>query len=291
MSDEFLANVEPDVPDADLVRMAESRGYVIHKPQQSVRPTIEVDLSRVRGDRVRIAVISDTHFGSKYQQATHLHNFLAYARKAKVAMILHCGDVTDGPFRRHRNPQEVWLHTFPSMVEYASSTAALPELGIPYKFISGNHDDWYLDDGGADVVASICARRDDFEYLGTVGAFLRFGDIVVEMAHPNMGGAYALSYNLQKHIEGMPPDEKPHIYLAGNFHKALHLPGYRNVEGFLTPAYQSRSHWMRGKRLASVVGGIILEFGAVTKGLAPSLRPEWVLERVPLNDDWPGATR
>jgi hypothetical protein len=38
-----------------------------------------------------------------------------------------------------------------------------------------------------------------------------------------------------------------------------------------------------------VVGGMILEFGIVTKGLAPSFNVEWVLERVPLNDDWPGA--
>jgi predicted phosphodiesterase len=279
-----------ELKDAELVELAERRGYIIHKPQPSVRPVVDIDTSRIRGKRVRIAVISDTHFGSKYQQSTHLRRFLEYARKvAKVSMIVHCGDVTDGPFSRHKNPQEVWLHTFPSMVEYASSTEALPELGIPYKIISGNHDDWYLDGGGPDVVREICNRRDDFEYLGPVGAFLRFGDVVLEMMHPNMGGAYALSYNLQKHIEGMPPEEKPHIYLAGNFHKALHLPGYRNVEGFLVPAYQSRSHWMRGKRLASVVGGIILEFGIVPKGLAVELDTHWEIERVPLNDDWPGG--
>jgi predicted phosphodiesterase len=279
----------PDIKDEELIRLAEERGYNIHKPMPTVRPVIEFDTSRIRGDRVRIAVISDTHIGSKYQQPTHLRNFLMYARKRKVSMIVHCGDFTDGPFKRHRNPQEVWLHTFPSMVAYGSSTEFLPELGIPYKIIAGNHDDWFLDDGGADVVEAIAAKRDDFEYLGSPGAFINFGDVRVEIMHPNMGGAYALSYNLQKHIEGMPPEEKPHIYLAGNFHKAIHLPGYRNVEGFLVPAYQSRSHWMRGKRLASVVGGMILEFGIVTKGLAPSFNVEWVLERVPLNDDWPGA--
>ena len=138
---EGLAKAEAaDLKDADIVRLAEQRGYVVHRPQPSVRPVIDVDVSRVKGDRVRIAVISDTHFGSKYQQVSHARDFLAYAKKRKVSMILHCGDVTDGPFRRHRNPHEVWLHSFPAMVEYASSPHALPELGIPYKVISGNHD-------------------------------------------------------------------------------------------------------------------------------------------------------
>ena len=46
---------------------------------------------------------------------------------------------------------------------------------------------------------------------------------------------------------------------------------------------------MKGKSLVSVVGGLILEFGISTKGLTPSLNTEWVLERIPLINDWPGG--
>lgn len=283
----------PPMKDDELIRLAEERGYVIHKPQPAVRQVFDFDTSRIRGKRVRVAVISDTHFGSKYQQTTYLHEFLDYAVKERhVHEILHGGDLTDGPFVRHHNPHEVWLHSFPAMVEYVASPEALPRYrGVPYRLIAGNHDDWYLDNGGADVVQAICDRRDDFTYLGTPSALIRYGDVLLEIAHPNEGGAYALSYKLQKHIEQMPSEEKPHIYLAGNYHKSIHVVGYRNVEGFLLPSYQSRSHWMKGKRLASVVGGIILEFGIVTKGLAPSLNVEWVIQRQPINDDWPGAHR
>jgi hypothetical protein len=138
-------------------------------------------------------------------------------------------------------------------------------------------------------IPALCTRRDDFHYLGSPSALRRYGDVLVEMFHPNDGGAYALSYKLQRHIEGMAPEEKPNIHLAGNYHKSIHLPGYRNVEGFLVPAWMSRSHWMRGKSLVSVVGGIILEFGIMPGGLAPSLNVEWIIERVPLTNDWPGA--
>jgi hypothetical protein len=44
---------------------------------------------------------------------------------------------------------------------------------------------------------------------------------------------------------------------------------------------------MVSKGLPSIIGGIILEFGSVPSGLAPSLLTEWVLERVPMEDDWP----
>ena len=83
--------------------------------------------------------------------------------------------------------------TIASTPRYACSPQALPELGIPYYFISGNHDDWYLDDGGPDVVQAVCEKRDDFNYLGPVGAFRRYGKVLIEMAHPNEGGAYAFA--------------------------------------------------------------------------------------------------
>lgn len=298
LGERLAAVPEAPIKDEDLIHLAEERGYIIHKPQPAVRGVVEADTSKIRGKRVRLAVISDTHFGSKYQQTTYLHNFLAYAEERDCHMVVHGGDVTDGPFRRHHNPHEVWLHDYGATVDYVASERAIPELRskrtrrrIPQAWISGNHDDWWLDDGGPDIVADICSRRPDIDYLGRSGGLIRFGDVLIEVFHPNEGGAYALSYKLQKHIEGMPPEEKPHIYLAGNYHKSIHLPGYRNVEGFLLPAYQSRTHWMRGKRLASIVGGIILEFGIDTKGLAPSLNVEWVIQRQPIDGDWPGAHR
>lgn len=285
LEEHVAKQVAEELRDEDAIALLEKRGYVVHRPAPPAGKTAEVDISRIRGDRVKVAVISDTHFGSIYQQPTLLRRFLAYARRQRVAAVLHCGDVTDGPFARHRNPHEVWLHTWTAQRDYAAEV--LPELGVPYYVISGNHDDWHLTDGGPDVVEAIAERRDDINYLGRAQGFVRFGDVLIELAHPNMGSAYALSYHLQRQIEGMPPEEKPHIYLCGNWHKAVHLPGYRNVEGFCVPAWQSRTHWMRGKRLASVVGGLILEIGTVTKGLAPSLRVEWMLEREPIQDDWP----
>ncbi len=284
---EELAAGVTDISDEDAIRILEQRGYIVHRPLPPAARLTDVDLSRLRGERVRVAVVSDTHLGSKYQQPSALRRFLRYARRGGLAAVLHCGDVVDGPTTRHRNPDEVWLHTWAAQRDYA--VEALPRLGVPWYVVGGNHDAWWMLDGGPDIVEAICERRSDLHYLGREQGFVRFGEVVIELAHPNMGSAYALSYHLQRHVEGMPASEKPHIYLAGNWHKAVHLPAYRNVEAFAAPAFQSRTHWMKGKRLASVVGGLILEFGRTAKGLANSLRVEWVIEREPMQDDWPGA--
>jgi predicted phosphodiesterase len=270
-----------EVKDEDLVRIAEERGYVIHKPQPP-EPVAELDTSRIRGDRYRLAVVSDTHLGSKYQQPTALRDFLAYARRQKVDAIVHAGDVTDGPWKRHRNVHEQWLHGAGPQRDYAIAT--LPDIGRAWYLISGNHDDWHLEDG-TEIVKDIADARDDFTYLGRSDGYVRLGDVLIHLVHPNSGSAYAYSYRLQKLIESYAPQRRPNVALVGNYHKTAMVDA-RNVAAFLLPSFQSQTPWMAGKALVSDVGGLIIEFGSVTKGLAGSLRFEWVSFREPRENDW-----
>lgn len=284
---EFAEAEAPELKDDELIRMAEERGYLIHRPQPQER-ILEFDPKRIKGDRVRVAIISDLHLRSKYQQVTHLSGFLKYAKKRKVDAILNAGDVTDGPPEMHKGQvHNLFLHTYEAQRQYAIDT--LPDVGIPHYVISGNHDESWLKNNAGPIVEDICAARDDMTFVGQSQGYVRFGDVLLEMAHPHEGVAYALSYKLQKHIEQLAPENKPHIYLAGNYHKACHLPGYRNVEGFLVPSFQAQTPFLKSKRIQSVMGGVILEFGIVTKGLAPSMSVEWVIQREAIPADWPGA--
>jgi predicted phosphodiesterase len=268
------------------MRLLEEEGFLVHKPQPALDP-VDFDTSRVRGDRVRVGFISDTHIGSKYQQITHLREFMRYAEKeAKVDCFIHGGDVVDGPIEAHRGAiHEMWTGTYDG--QRAAAIELLPETKKKVYVIRGNHDEFYLKNAGGDIVGDICAAR-GFEYVGisTAGALIQFGDVRVLVQHPHDGMSYALSYKLQKRIEALAPENRPHILALGNYHKAAHLPNYRDTDGFLLPAFQSQSAWMASKALASIVGGLILEFGTITKGLAPSLKTEWVLFRDVLADDW-----
>jgi hypothetical protein len=273
--------------EATAIAALERSGWVVHKPEPQAE-IVEFDTSRIRGNRVRLGIVSDTHFGSKYQQVSYLREFMRYAaRDRKVHGFIHGGDFTDGPFEAHRGAiHEMWTGTYDGQV--AAAVDQFPETGKDTHVISGNHDEFYLKNAGGDIVRELVRRRPDLQYLGQSQGYIRFGDVLVAVQHPHDGVGYALSYKLQRRIEGLSPENKPHILLLGNYHKACHLPAWRNVEGFLLPSFQSQSAWMASKGLPSVVGGVILEFGIVNKGLAPSLQVEWVLYREPIPNDFPG---
>lgn len=270
--------------DMDVLRLAEDRGYVVHKPRPIATPVLNVDDISGR-DRLKMAVVSCTHLGSKYQQLTALREFCEYAESvADVDMFVHAGDLEDGPVSRHKNPDETFKHSYEAYLEYAIE--ALPRTSKPWKVISGNHDDWWTTDGGPDMIKALCDARDDCEYLGQSLGYLEFRDTLIEVTHLDTGSAYAYSYKAQKHVESLSAERRPNISLIGNFHKFCSL-FYRNVLALQLPSFQAQTKWMAGKSLVSEVGGIILEVGLHRKGLAPSTKFEVVYTYEPREGDWP----
>jgi predicted phosphodiesterase len=268
----------------ESIATLEREGYLVHKPKPA-DTVIDFDVDRIRGDRVKLAIISDTHLGSKQQQLTYLREFAKYVKKQKVDAVLHCGDVVDGPPQMHPGHlHNIFLQTYEAQRSYAIEH--LPDFGVPTYLISGNHDESWLKNNAGPIVKDICEARPGYEYVGQSAGYVRFGSVMIYMHHPHDGGAYALSYKLQKKIEALSPENRPHIFLAGNYHKTAFLPNYRNTAGFLLPSYQAQTPFMISKGLPSDIGGVILEFGTDSRGMAPSMKVEFVTERVPKENDW-----
>ena len=286
-------DLEAMMPKADRDRLItealstiEREGYVVHKPRPPEEETVTLDVTDLTGkDRLKLAIVSCTHFGSKYQQLTALKEFTTYAEKtAKVDAFIHAGDVEDGPTKRHRNPHEVFKHDYAAMLDYCAE--ALPQTKKPWYIIGGNHDRWWQDDGGPNIIRDLCDRRDDCTYLGQDLGYLNFKDTMIEVFHFDAGSAYAYSYKAQKHIESLDASRKPAVALIGNFHKFCLLT-YRNVLAVQLPAFQKQTPWMASKSLVSDVAGVILDIGLHPKGLAPVVKVELVQTYEPLEDDWP----
>jgi predicted phosphodiesterase len=281
--EDFAKDHAPELKDKELIRLAEERGYVIHKPRPPEK-VHDLDLSRLRGERVKIGVVSDTHFGSLYQQPSYLKEHYALFKKERVSAIFHCGDLTDGPPEMHKgHGGTLFLHTYEAQRGYAIET--LPTSNIPQYIISGNHDDSWLKNNAGPIVKDVAGERDDLTFVGQSDGYVQVGDVLVHLTHPHMGGAYALSYRLQKVVEAYSPERRPHILLMGNFHKVCSIDS-RNVAAFMLPSYQAQTAWMASKGLPSIVGGLILEFGVTTKGLAPDITVRWLVEREPRANDW-----
>jgi predicted phosphodiesterase len=275
--------VADSLDEQELIGVLEQRGYVVQRPAPPKAETISLDHLTGK-ERLKLAVVSCTHLGSRYQQLTALREFCAYAtRRAKVDAFIHAGDVGDGPTARHRNPHEVFKHTYDAALDYIAES--LPVTGRPWYMISGNHDDWWTLDGGPDMIRALAEQREDIQYLGKSLGYLTFRNTRIEVTHLNTGSAYAYSYKAQKHIESLSVERRPHVSLIGNFHKFCAIY-YRNVLALQLPSFQAQTPWMAGKSLVSEVGGVIVEIGLHPKGLSPLTRFEVVYTFEPREEDW-----
>ncbi|MFW6173353.1 MAG: hypothetical protein ACOC5T_06375, partial [Elusimicrobiota bacterium] len=70
---------------------------------------------------------------------------------------------------------------------------------------------------------------------------------------------YAVSYRSQKLVESYTGGEKPNAVFIGHYHKADHMPCFRNVQAIQAGAFQAQTPYMKKKQTPSHVGGWIIE--------------------------------
>lgn len=162
----------------------------------------DTHIAPVVGERQQIAVISDTHLGSKYCMRPQLKDFIHYAYSQGVRTILHAGDVLDGNY--HHSVFELTHSGLEDQTMDLIET--LPQLeGLTYHGITGNHDETFWKKTGVNVGRVIQAHfqdagRNDFYFYGDRDAFLQVHGIVVHLWHPTGSGAYARCYDEQTEI-------------------------------------------------------------------------------------------
>jgi predicted phosphodiesterase len=192
---------------------------------------------------IEIGIVSDIQIGNKHQQLTHLNRFYDFCYDRGIQTMLNCGDVVDGNGKVYRGQvYDLFLHGADAQENYTVDAYPKRKGMITY-MIGGNHDESFYKSDGNEILRHIADRRDDLLYLGMYGAHLTLGNIKIYMMHSAGGVAYARSYKLQKIIEQMAPQKKPHILFAGHWHVANHLPMYRNVEGFSLGCFQAQTSY------------------------------------------------
>lgn len=236
--------------------------------ETTLRDVQTVKVAPTVGERQTIAVISDTHLGSKYCLRAQLREFVEYAYSRGVREILHPGDILDGSYRHARfEMSHVGLED-----QIRDLCETLPELpGLTYHAITGNHDFTFTESNGANVGRAISRYfaehdRRDFVSYGDRSAFLRLRGALIHLWHPRSGGAYARSYHLQKQIEAYAPGEKPQILLAGHWHIYCHL-FERGVQAIACPTFQGGgSAFAQSLGGSPAIGGLILSWDLTEDG-------------------------
>ena len=192
---------------------------------------------------IPLLLISDTHLCSKYDRLDILRYLYDKAEDKGVKHILHSGDFTDGKSNRPEHIYELREHSYEGQVDYCVDK--YPTFDGKTYVISGNHDDWWYKSTGSEIVKAIAKQRDDIVYLGSDVADLNIGKLKVRLFHGKGGNAYARSYKIQKYLDSIPLEERPHILQTGHIHQSFYMK-QDNTHCFQTSCLEDLTPYARG---------------------------------------------
>lgn len=275
-----------------LIEAARAAGYRIavtgdkvgYVPPEPLR--YEKKIIAQPGAEEVFAVISDLHVGSRYCLEDQLRDFIMRAAKEHgVKQFFLGGDNVDGCYR-HSRWEEAYHGFDPQATRLAHVLPGKKDgIDVRYDGIIGNHDETFEKESGLDVgraLEDIFKRegRGDFHMHGARGAYLRYAPkggrgVLVELWHPIGGGAYAVSYKLQRHVEEYGVGQKPDFLFAGHWHQQCYVVR-RGVHAFSAGTWHGGSgSFSKALGGAQAIGGWIVKYGQTKEGALRDVTPTW----------------
>lgn len=177
-------------------------------------------------ENIKVMLISDTRFGSIYQQTTILNDMYLKAKKMGVKYVFLTGDVVEGIYRGAKSIYNTTLHKdgYDDQADYVA--ACFPRIkGITTYFVTGEHDLSFLKGTDkVDIGKLIAAKRDDMVYLGPkrkkvsfVTGDRRSGSISFYLQHSSGNVPYTISYKPQQKISSLRNEDKTDILVTSHF--------------------------------------------------------------------------
>jgi predicted phosphodiesterase len=204
-------------------------------------------------DDFKIAVVSDTHLGNKYQQLESLEDFYLLAESKGCEVVLHCGDLVDGV---QTQPNHLRLFNSPdALVSYTIDN--YPETSLDTLYIGGNHESKVFEEFGIDLSDEISKGRRDMIHLGPEEGLVTLNGLKVFLYHGN-GSKLASLHMANAYARSIEVDPTPKsAVLCGHLHQYKET----RIDGTLVvnvPSFQGTAPYMRAK---SVIGGLTILLG------------------------------
>lgn len=269
-------NVEPHIAEM-AVDHAQARGAIIFTrngvfhlddaPALGLHREQDIEFTTDRDGWFTFAASTDQHLCSKYARLDCLNDFYDTVAHREIATVLNAGNWIDGEasFNKH----DLLVHGLDNQMQYLAREYPRRAGVTTYAITGADHEGWYARREGVDVgkYAENVMRqnkREDWVDCGYMERYLPVkhyssGAVAqIHLMHPGGGSAYAISYTSQKIVESYSGGEKPAVTVIGHYHKMEHIYT-RNVHAIQAGCFQDQSVFMRQKRLAADVGGVIVK--------------------------------
>ncbi len=268
---------------SDMLKQMKHQGYdIIKKYNQytlDTLPQCELILRSKKSNKLihkTDLVTSDFHLNSYHCKERALKDIVTIAKKNKIKRIINAGDLFEGSGRMYKGQMhEIKQYKLQNMLDYVNKK--LPQIAdknMLWEFISGNHDDDITDRYGINPIKYLSNERNDLLYLGRDVADIVEDGIVKRILHPEGGGAYALTYEIQKYIRNLSKDDMPDIIYAGHKHVFANF-NYQGIQCVMVPSLQTTTPYLARKGIDSQQGCVLVDY-SVKNGKVQDFKTELI---------------
>jgi hypothetical protein len=210
-----------------------------------------------------VAIVSDTHFGSIYQQKTIFDNFINDCKDRNISTLVHCGDVVDGLMPQKYHSEERFLNTTSEFEQYVQKYYP---SGFDTNIITaGNHEktlskeDWHYD-----FCKEIAIRRSDLTYIPKGTPIVGPGNVIFNVHHGG-GSCASPGQNRTRRMRNctlrlMSEGQFGHIFIQGHCHSVAYIPSYMNVAIIGVGCFQAPNDYLIKSYGGADVCGLILGY-------------------------------
>lgn len=131
-------------------------------------------------DNFKFIVISDTHFGSKYENFDYLKEVYDYALSHGIKYIFHAGDLIEGSYANYRRCKRKYMNV-EAQVNHVIEEYPYDESIINVMLL-GNHDAFPIVINGFDISDSLHERK-DFVVTGYRSSYMKAKEEYISLKH------------------------------------------------------------------------------------------------------------
>ncbi len=227
--------------------------YMFNQGERELEEENSYKFHTDENNEFKFVAISDTRFGSKYQQLSILNDIYTKAYDMGYKNVIHCGNISEGLYAL-TNPysESNFLDDTLRQVDYIAQNYPYIE-GMKTYFITGIKDEKHLKNNKINIGKRISNVRDDMIYLGYTSCNVSIDKANMLIFNPKLVKTYTVSYRPQQQIDSFRSEDKPDILLYGGLLQMEKFT-YRNVECISVPSVCATTKEMSDKRYSNTIG-------------------------------------